>query len=57
MKPKTKLQVDVMSNSALLPDREGYYCHGQKRECLVHIGYAIKKRVACMDCGKEFSPD
>lgn len=57
MKPKTKLQVDVMSNSALLPDRERLLLPWAKKECLVHIGYAIKKRVACMDCGKEFSPD
>ena len=57
MKPRTKLQIEVMEYSSLLPYREGLLLPWAKKECLDHIGYAIKKRVACMDCGGSFDPD
>lgn len=57
MKPKTRIQIEVMEYSRLLPDREGLLLPWAKKYCLDHIGFATNKRVYCMDCGGLLSPE
>ena len=57
MKPRTKLQLQVMRLSESLSDIENKMLSWAKVDCLEHRGYATKKRVVCMDCGQTFSPD
>lgn len=54
MKPRTKLQFEVLEHSQFLFNRERELLPWAIKECLEHIGYATKKRVACMDCGHAF---
>lgn len=56
MKPRTKLQFQVMRLSEALPDIKEKILSWAKVDCLEHKGYATKKKVVCMDCGKTFSP-
>jgi len=55
MRPKTKLQVEVINLSKYLPDIEGKMLSWAKTDCLKHQGNATKNRVICMDCGQRFS--
>ena len=57
MKPRTRLQCEVIGNSQQLRDHENEMLSWAKVECLDHKGYAAKSRVICMDCGQKFSPD
>ena len=57
MKPRTKLQFQVIRLSETLPDIEDKILSWAKVDCLEHRGYATKKKVVCMDCGQTFSPD
>lgn len=57
MKPKTKLQFEVIENSKRLDKNDNDMLAWAKVECLDHRGYATKSRVICMDCGQKFSPD
>lgn len=57
MKPRTKLQVQVLEQSRCLPDIDSYMLAWAKTDCLEHKGFATKSRVVCMDCGQRFSPD
>ncbi|RHR75562.1 hypothetical protein DWW69_09745 [Bacteroides sp. AF16-49] len=57
MKPRTKLQFEVLGQSRCLPDKENEMLSWAKVECLEHKGYATKTRVICMDCGEKFSPE
>lgn len=57
MKPKTKLQHQVLELSYYLPNIENKMLDWSKLTVLKHIGYATKSRVICMDCGEKFSPD
>ena len=57
MKPRTKLQFEVIQSSKYLPCIEGKMLAWAKIECLEHKGYATKTRVICMDCGEPFSPN
>lgn len=55
MKPRTKLQVQVMELSKQLHDVTPRLLPWAKVHCLDHKGYATKSRVICMDCGGRFS--
>lgn len=57
MKPRTKLQFEVLENSKHLFDIENYILSWAKKDILEHKGFATKTRVICMDCGEAFSPD
>lgn len=57
MKPKTKLQFQVLEQSRYLPDIESNMLLWAKVECLDHKGFATKSRAICMDCGERFSPE
>ena len=57
MKPKTKLQHQVLEHSYYLPFIETKMLDWAKIAVLKHIGYATKNRVLCLDCGEKFSPD
>lgn len=57
MKPRTKLQREVIQNSIQLGKKENKLLPWAKEKCLDHIGYATKTRVVCMDCGEKFSPE
>lgn len=57
MKPRTKLQREVIDVSDRLRCRDTEVLNWAAVECLAHIGYATKSRVICMDCGKRFSPE
>ncbi|MEG0456311.1 MAG: hypothetical protein RR559_13390, partial [Bacteroides sp.] len=57
MKPRTKLQCQVMELSSYLPSIKNKMLEWAKIECLEHKGYATKSRVICMDCGERFSPE
>lgn len=57
MKPRTKLQFQVIKLSETLPDIEDKILSWAKVDCLEHRGYATKKKVVCMDCGQTFSPE
>jgi len=57
MKPKTKLQHQVLELSYYLPNIENKMLDWAKVSVLKHIGYATKSRVICMDCGEKFSPE
>ncbi len=57
MKPKTKLQNEVLELSYYLPHIEKKMLDWGKVAVLKHIGYATKSRVICMDCGEKFSPE
>ena len=57
MKPRTKLQLEVIANSQQLWKIDNDMLSWAKVECLNHKGYATKTRVICMDCGNTFSPD
>lgn len=56
MKPRTKLQVEVMQYSDDLLKLQSCQRDWAYRECLEHKGFATKTRVICMDCGNTFSP-
>nr|DAL15367.1 MAG TPA_asm: PcfJ-like protein [Caudoviricetes sp.] len=57
MKPRTKLQFEVLENSKHLFDIENYMLSWARKDILEHKGFATKTRVICMDCGETFSPD
>lgn len=57
MKPKTKLQFDVIGKSQELNCDNDFILQWAKNDCLKYIGYATKSRVVCMACGDRFSPD
>lgn len=57
MKPRTKLQFEVLDLSSYLPKIENKMLDWAKVSVLKHIGYATKNRVICMDCGESFSPE
>ena len=46
MKPRTKLQFRVVGLSSQLPDIESMMAEWANNDCLDHIGYATKSRVA-----------
>lgn len=54
MKPRTKLQFEVLENTKHLPYVRNKVYDWAKVECLKHLGYATKNRVLCMDCGERF---
>lgn len=54
MKPRTKLQFEVIENTKHLPFIENKVLDWAKINCLEHLGYATKNRVICMDCGERF---
>ena len=57
MKPKTRLQHEVIANSQQLYKIENDMLSWAKKEVLEHKGFATKTRVICMDCGNSFSPE
>ena len=57
MKPRTKLQRQVMDYSQHLNNIDKEILEWAKSDCLEHKGYATKSRVICMDCGQRFSPE
>ncbi|OFY43971.1 MAG: hypothetical protein A2X18_07530 [Bacteroidetes bacterium GWF2_40_14] len=57
MKPRTKLQFEVLSCSKGLIDYEHEILSFAKDKCLENKGFATKKRVVCMNCGERFSTD
>ena len=57
MKPRTKLQFEVLENSKYLSNIENKMLSWAKKDILEHKGFATKTRVICMDCGETFSPD
>lgn len=57
MKPRTKLQLDVIHNSHQLYEYETQMIRWAKGNCLQHVGYATRNRVVCMDCGGRFSSE
>lgn len=54
MKPRTKLQFEVLENTKHLPYVRNKVYDWAKVECMKHLGYATKNRVICMDCGERF---
>lgn len=57
MKPKTKLQHEVIANSQQLYKIDNDMLSWAKKDILEHKGFATKTRVICMDCGNSFSPE
>lgn len=57
MKPRTKLQFEVMRNAENLPNIQESILSWGKEACLKHVGYATKNRVVCLDCGQQFSTE
>lgn len=57
MKPRTRLQLEVINNSRQLYKIDDEMLSWAKRDILEHKGFATKTRVICMDCGESFSPD
>lgn len=57
MKPRTKLQRQVIAYSQSLHNIDREMLEWAKRDCLDHKGFATKTRVICMDCGQRFSSD
>ncbi|WP_321331841.1 PcfJ domain-containing protein [uncultured Bacteroides sp.] len=55
MKPRTKLQHQVLDYSQHLWKIDKEMLEWAKVDCLEHKGYATKTRVLCMDCGQRFS--
>lgn len=55
MKPRTKLQRQVIAYSQSLHNIDREILEWAKRDCLDHKGFATKTRVICMDCGQRFS--
>lgn len=56
MKPKTKLQHEVIAHSQQLCKIDNDILSWVKKDILEHKGFATKTRVICMDCGGSFSP-
>lgn len=54
MRPRTKLQFEVLEQSKYLPNIEEKVLSWAKVDCLKHLGYATKNRVICLDCGQKF---
>lgn len=54
MKPRTKLQFEVLEQTKYLPDIKDKVLEWAKVSCLKHLGYATKNRVICLDCGQKF---
>ena len=57
MRPRTKLQRQVIDYSQHLNDINKEMLEWAKVDCLEHKGFATKTRVICMDCGNSFSPE
>lgn len=57
MKPRTRLQFEVIKNSQQLYKINNGMLSWAKKEILEHKGFATKTRVICMDCGERFSPN
>ncbi len=57
MKPRTKLQYEVLDWSQHLYIIKREMLSWAKDKCFDHRGYATKSRVICMDCGEKFSPE
>jgi len=57
MRPRTKLQRQVIDYSQHLNDINKEMLEWAKVDCLEHKGFATKTRVICMDCGERFLPD
>lgn len=57
MKPRTKLQREVIGLSKQLREINKSERDWARRHCFEHKGFATKSRVICMDCGETFSPD
>ena len=57
MKPRTKLQLQVMDYSQHLNNINKEMLEWAMADCLEHKGFATKSRVICMDCGQRFSPE
>lgn len=57
MKPRTKLQVEVFRCSRNLIKHDRMMVEFAKKSCLLHVGYATKNRVVCMECGNRFSTE
>lgn len=54
MKPRTKLQFEVLKAANNLPYVKKELLEWAKISCLKHLGYATKNRVICLDCGQKF---
>ncbi|WP_372934480.1 PcfJ domain-containing protein [Mariniphaga sediminis] len=57
MKPRTKLQREVIKRSIQLRKINKKERDWARHHCFEHKGFATKTRVICMDCGESFSPD
>jgi len=57
MKPRTRLQVEVMQLSRNLFELRPWHREWAYSECLEHKGFATKSRVICMDCGESFGAE
>lgn len=57
MKPKTKLQFQVLEHAYYVPNIEHEMEEWAKVSVLKHDGFATKNRVICMDCGQKFSTE
>jgi DNA-directed RNA polymerase subunit RPC12/RpoP len=54
MKPRTKLQFEVLEHSYYLPSIKNKMLNWAANDCMKHLGYATKNLVICLDCGQKF---
>lgn len=57
MKPRTKLQLQVIQSSQRLYKIHNDILSWAKKDILEHRGFATKTKVSCMDCGNSFSTE
>lgn len=56
MKPRTKLQHEVIEKAQYLFNIENKMLSWAKVDIFNHKGFATKTKIICMDCGETFSP-
>jgi len=57
MKPRTKLQFEVLKLAKQLPDIKPKIMDWAKSDILQHKAFSTTHRVICMDCGQKFKPE
>ena len=57
MRPRTKLQCQVVEYSQGLCNIDNSMVEWVKEDVFDHIGFSTKSRTICMDCGESFSPE
>lgn len=56
MRPRSKLQFQVLGLSESLVDIKDIMLSWAKADCMDHKGFETKSRVVCMECGQKFPP-